>query len=106
MTEVMMTIMMMALIAAIKYFRLMLAHQHIHLILLLFLQCIRAKQRKQRLVEKTVAAAATLSKHRRMQVVFTSLPKLKLPTASLISPPLSANHRRTRGRVLFCESFV
>lgn len=103
MTEVMMTIMMIAVIAVIKYFKPMLDHQHIHLILPQF---IRAEQKRQDLVRETVAAAATLSKHRQMHVVFTSLPKLNLPTASLISPPLSTNHRRTRGRALFCQSFV
>lgn len=59
MTEVMM---MMAVIAVIKYFRLLLAHQHIHLILLLLLlPLIRAKQEAGARGE-TLAAAATLSK--------------------------------------------
>lgn len=72
MTEVM----MMAVIAVIKYFRLLLAHQRIHLILLLrLLPLIRAKQEAGARGE-TLAAAATLSKHRRMHVVLMSLPKL------------------------------
>lgn len=70
--------MMMAVIAVIKYFRLLLAHQHIHLILLLrllLLPLIRAKQEAGARGE-TLAAAATLSKHWRMHVVLMSLPKL------------------------------
>lgn len=85
MAEVGVTVMMMAGIEAIEYF--ILAHQRIHLILL---QLSRPKQKRQ---EETVAAAAALNKHQRMRVVLTSFPKLKLPTASLIPPPLSANRR-------------
>lgn len=96
----MMIIMIIAVIVVIKYFKCMLAHQHIHLILLQFIWA----EQKAGSGGETVAAAATLSNHQQMHVMFTSLAKLKLPNASLISPPLSTNHCRTRGRVLFCKS--
>lgn len=93
--------MMMIVIVVTKYFSLTLAHQHVHLILL---QNVWGKQKTGSDAETVAAAAATLSKHRRMHVAFMSLPKLKLPTASLISPPLFTNHWQERE--LFCKSFV
>lgn len=56
--------------------------------------------------QETVAAAATLGKHGRVHIVFTSRSKLKLPTAlSNLPSTLCANHRRTGGRRLFLFEF-
>lgn len=75
-TMMMMIIMMMAVIAMIKYFRLPLAHQRIHLILLLLLLSIRGQAKKAGARGEMGAAAATLSQHWRMHAVLMSLPQL------------------------------
>lgn len=70
----MMMITMMAVIALIKYFRLLLAHQRVHLIFLLLLPSIQANQ-ETGACDGARAAAATPSKHRRKHVVLVSLHK-------------------------------